>query len=525
MLEYDAGVGFPLDNQNVAMLQQSMIEGSIGPEVPLRICELHMTEDLEDFLYIELGEPEWVGRVSLTPWTAVVKSLSNFPEAAFAEDPVTGHDLPVLHLLEYTYVSDVLEKRGPYREAHLKLAAERCIIGGPKGDPIDGALLLFGTNDKSVVEDFVSQDPYVAGGLVTSHRIRPWQIDCCNLDYFKKLFAKTITQEQSTEVDLIEVRSRISSMSGFSKVDGKHKQRCWSWEVKSVNGRSLDVRARVPSGYSSLEQAALAAAAERFARGSVSCFLDIKMDKEQQDRRLVIDEDAMLQALEAMNRLFQREARQLPGGFNYGHLLQIPGVVRWEEPEESEEEKEDFVQKLTESLHDALDQLLDSRAAEGDRLRAVLSGQVAELEALVEQAAVTAQERLPHLKDRMQKQVGELLETFRALDPGRLEQEVALLTTRLDVREEVDRLRSHIVAAKELLSGHHKQATSPKKGKDEEGSDRPLSIGRQLDFLCQEFTRECATICSKSNDVPLTQIAMQMRGVSEQIKEQAANVQ
>ncbi len=291
-------------------------------------------------------------------------------------------------------------------------------------------------------------------------------------------------------------------MTGFARASGQRGPVAWTWELKSVNGRGLEVRTRVAPGYESLEIAAREAAGRALKRGNLSINLAVQRTSETPSVRL---NEAMLHQLAAAVQLV---AHRMPGlaAPSLDALLAIKGVVEIVEEEEDEVEREARLGEILGSLDEALSALAAMRDNEGARLLAVMTGQLDEIARLTEAAARTASARPEAMRERLQAMLETLLQASPALPEERLTQELALAVGKADVREELDRLRAHVAAARELLAGGG-------------------PVGRKLDFLCQEFNREANTLCSKSADVELTRIGLDLKAVIEQFREQVQNIE
>jgi len=181
-------------------------------------------------------------------------------------------------------------------------------------------------------------------------------------------------------------------------------------------------------------------------------------------------------------------------------------VLEVAEEEESSDETEARVAAMGKDLQTALKDLSTARRAEGKHLKAAVETHLQTIEELTAKAAASAEAQPEALRARLKSQVEELLEAVPALPEDRLAQEAALLASRGDVREELDRLRAHSAAAKELLDGGG-------------------TVGRRLDFLCQEFNREANTLCSKASDVELTRLGLDLKSAVEQLREQVQNIE
>ncbi|MDN3563447.1 YicC/YloC family endoribonuclease [Paeniroseomonas aquatica] len=296
----------------------------------------------------------------------------------------------------------------------------------------------------------------------------------------------------------------LMSMTGFARESGTLADgTAFVWELRSVNGRGLDLRLRLPNGQDALEAPLREATGKRFKRGNISASLTLK----REDRpRLTVDPAALDQALQLALEL----AGRIRGSMSprAEALLALPGVMRTEVPQPDEALEETKRAALAEAFGQALAGLAEARQAEGAKLQEILSGLLAEIAALRDAAAAEAVGQPAAQRARMLEQLAALLgEAGTARIPEeRLAQEVALLAQKSDVREELDRLAAHIEAAGALIAAGD-------------------GAGRKLDFLTQEFVREANTLCSKSASVPLTRIGLDLKAAIERLKEQAANVE
>ncbi|KAA0598693.1 uncharacterized protein (TIGR00255 family) [Azospirillum lipoferum] len=288
-------------------------------------------------------------------------------------------------------------------------------------------------------------------------------------------------------------------MTGFARVDGHGHGYSWTFEAKSVNGRSLDLRCRLPSGFDSVEAAARADVPKRLARGNVN--LTLTVNRAQAVSQLRINRELLAQVLEI--------AREIEGAGaappRLDSLLAVRGII--EPVEEDETEARERVESaLKGDLVKLVDHLVVNRLAEGARIAEVLNGHLDEIARLVEAASACASTQPEALREKLRAQVAAILGSFPALSEERLAQEAAILIGKADVREELDRLRAHIQAARDMMA---------------EGG----AIGRRFDFLCQEFNREANTLCSKSADVDLTRIGLSLKASIEQLREQVQNIE
>ncbi|HWB50154.1 MAG TPA: YicC/YloC family endoribonuclease [Stellaceae bacterium] len=291
----------------------------------------------------------------------------------------------------------------------------------------------------------------------------------------------------------------VSSMTGFSRVEGEAAGISWAWELKSVNGRSLDLRLRLAPGYDGLEPALRAALGGRLRRGSINANLTVNRLTPPTIR---INREMLGRVLALIGEL-TGEVEAAPPRLD--GLIGLRGII-----ETVEDEAEDVVEARRTALiaawSTALDRLAAARAEEGARLEAVLQAQLAELAELVAAASACAAAQPDALRRRLEESLAALGERALGMPQDRVAQELALLVSRGDVREELDRLRAHLSQAGELLA----------KGE---------AVGRQLDFLCQELNREANTLCSKSADIELTRIGLSLKVAVEQFREQVQNLE
>ncbi len=294
----------------------------------------------------------------------------------------------------------------------------------------------------------------------------------------------------------------IASMTGFARGGGSDGIYLWTWEAKSVNGRGLDVRCRMPPGLDQLDGLARAAASRRFARGTLT--LSLTMAERIAARRLQVNREALAQVLALVDELGAKTNLAPP---RLDGLLAVKGVVELgEQPAASEETVAARERAIVSTLEETLVTLAGSRAAEGAALAVTVLRLIDEIDALVAAAAAAAGAQPEAIRARLHGRISELLGDANPLPGERLAQEVALMVARADVREELDRLRAHAAQARSLLA---------------EGG----AIGRRLDFLAQEFNREANTLCSKSTDIELTRTGLALKAAVDQLREQAANIE
>jgi uncharacterized protein (TIGR00255 family) len=291
----------------------------------------------------------------------------------------------------------------------------------------------------------------------------------------------------------------VSSMTGFARNEGEAAGISWVWELKSVNGKSLDLRLRLPPGYDALEAPLRAALTGRLRRGNISANLTVNRVAPPTIR---VNREMLARVVALIGEL-AAEVEAAPPRLD--GLIGLRGII-----ETVEDEPDDVIEArrlaILAGWSAALDGLTTARGEEGARLGAVLSGQLAELAELVAGASQTAAAQPEALRARLQQSLDALADLAPGMPQDRVAQELALLVSRGDIREELDRLRAHLAQAGDLLA----------KGE---------GVGRQLDFLCQELNREANTLCSKSADIELTRIGLALKVAVEQFREQVQNLE
>jgi uncharacterized protein (TIGR00255 family) len=293
---------------------------------------------------------------------------------------------------------------------------------------------------------------------------------------------------------------KVVSMTGFARAACADAAFSWLWEIRSVNGRGLELRLKLPPGTDQLEPKLRAAVAGRFARGTIQASLTLSA----RDSVTVTVDRPLLRHLADEARALHDLLPDAPPP-RIETLMALPGVVRRAAGEEVPPDDSLLATMLT-GFETALSALADMRAAEGARLAAAVAALLDRIDRLHAEAAAAASLQPETQRARLAELIARLLGDGHAVPEDRLAQEVALLASRSDVTEEIDRLASHIAAARGLLA---------------EGGP----IGRQLDFLVQEFMREANTLCSKSASTVLTAAGLQLKAVVEQIREQVQNIE
>lgn len=290
-------------------------------------------------------------------------------------------------------------------------------------------------------------------------------------------------------------------MTAFARVAGTAGGWSFTWELRSVNGKGLDLRLRLPPGFEDLEVDLRNRATKAVSRGSITATLTANRHGE----RLVatVNENALATLLQAVQVTAQNLGTAQP---SIDTLLTIKGIVEVSEVRESEAERREVMEAFLDAFDQALQDLKAMRSREGAALGVVLDERLTAISGLVASADELRERSVESIKARLATQVKMLMDTAAQFDPVRLHQEAVLAATKADVREELDRLNAHVDAARDLL-----------------GNGGP--VGRKLDFLAQEFHREANTLCSKSNAVALTRIGLELKALVDQFREQVQNLE
>jgi uncharacterized protein (TIGR00255 family) len=292
----------------------------------------------------------------------------------------------------------------------------------------------------------------------------------------------------------------VVSMTGFARGADALDAFAWTWEIKSVNARGLDVRPRLPPGFDQLEPMLRERVARACTRGSINIALDLKRSRAPTGFR--INEQALAGLLALQAALGPRVDQAPP---RLEALLGVRGLLEEAEPESAAGD-DTLRAALLASFERVLDAFAAARRSEGGRLAAIVAGQVDAIASLTEDAGRTAALQPQVVAERLKRQLASLLEERAAVAPDRLAAEVALIAARADVTEELDRLRAHVAAARDLLR---------------DGG----AIGRKLDFLAQEFNREANTLTSKSGDIEVTRCGLALKNTIDQLREQVQNIE
>jgi len=293
----------------------------------------------------------------------------------------------------------------------------------------------------------------------------------------------------------------LSSMTGYARasaaLDGLH----WQWDIKSVNGKGLDIRCRMPPGFETLDLPVREIAQKHLKRGNVQ--ISFTSDRGGAEQKLAVNEAALEQVVALAVKLRERLGGAPP---QIESLLALRGIIDVAEPVEDEGQTARRDKAILKSVEEAFQALAVMRKAEGAKLGAILGQQLDRIEKLVIAARDNPARSVEAIRERLAEQVSRLIEANSSFDRDRLHQEAILLATRADIVEEIDRLFAHIEAARKLM-----QTREP--------------AGRQLDFLAQEFNREANTLCSKASDKSLTAIGLELKTVIDQMREQVQNIE
>lgn len=295
----------------------------------------------------------------------------------------------------------------------------------------------------------------------------------------------------------------IHSMTAFATRRGTGAGFSWTWDLRSVNARGLDLRLRLPEGLDGFEQSVRTAVNGAMKRGSVT--LGLKLSRDASDAQLTLDPAQLDRALEAIRAVQERAGRlgvALSAPSPAEILAQRGVMVSRDETDVAQ----GIVPSLLEDLSILLSDFLEMRAQEGAAIAAMLEGQLSEIASLIDAAQSAADARRETQQKSVADALAKILEASAEVDPERLHQELALIAIKADVTEEIDRLRAHVTAARDLLAGGG-------------------AVGRKLDFLAQEFNREANTLCSKAQSKDLTAIGLDLKASIEQMREQIQNVE
>lgn len=293
----------------------------------------------------------------------------------------------------------------------------------------------------------------------------------------------------------------LSSMTGFARGHGVAGPYAWSWEIKSVNAKGLDLRLRLPPGWDAVEVPVRARATEKLSRGTV--YANLTVERKGVAPTVKVNEPVLNAVLATLHTLTGRVEARAP---SLDGILALKGVIEVTEEDESEEDHRAAETAIIKGFEQALAALVAMRQEEGATLGRLLSTRLTEIAALAARAEAAPGRKPEAIKARLAEQVATLLSASQRFDSDRLYQEAIMLATKADIREELDRLASHVAQAQKMLADG-------------------LPAGRRLDFLAQELNRESNTLTAKANDVELTNIGLQLKSVVEQFREQVQNLE
>jgi uncharacterized protein (TIGR00255 family) len=293
----------------------------------------------------------------------------------------------------------------------------------------------------------------------------------------------------------------LASMTGYGRASGSVHKCTFQVEIKSVNSRGLEIRPRLAPGIEALEPMLRKMLTEALSRGAVS--VNVTLQRESSGVDVFVNQaalDTVLAALDDLKGKVEAKQPRLDG------ILALKGVLETREERLAPEQEQDLHKSVLSAMQTAIAALVVSRGEEGLRLKGILLDQIDQIETLTIAAENHPSRTREKILQRLNQQMSDLRQADNGLSEERLHQEAALLATKADIREELDRLSAHVLAARQLL-----KAGGP--------------IGRKLDFLSQEFNRESNTLCSKSNAVELTAIGLDLKAVVDQMREQIQNVE
>ena len=293
----------------------------------------------------------------------------------------------------------------------------------------------------------------------------------------------------------------LSSMTGFARSHGVAGSYAWAWEIKSVNAKGLDLRLRLPPGWDLIEVPARGRASEKLSRGTV--YANLTVDRKGVAPSVKINEPVLAAVLATMKSLAGRIDAAPP---TLDGVLALKGVIEVTETDESEDERRAAEAAIIAGFEKALGELVAMRRAEGETLGRLLAARLADIAAFTARAEAAPGRKPEAIKARLAEQVATLLAASDRFDSDRLHQEAILIATKADIREELDRLVSHVAQARKLIA---------------DGG----AVGRRLDFLAQELNRESNTLTAKANDADLTTIGLELKSVVEQFREQVQNLE
>lgn len=293
----------------------------------------------------------------------------------------------------------------------------------------------------------------------------------------------------------------LASMTGFARASGANAAWRWAWELKSVNAKGLDLRLRLPPGFDAIETEVRARLGKRLSRGAV--YASLSATREKTTPVVRVNADVLASLIAAVSNVPGAERLAPP---SLDGLLAVRGVVDVVDEADDEATMREAQAAALAGLDGALTDLLAMRRSEGAALGDVLARRLDRIAELTRAADDNPARKPEAVREKLAASIRVLTDGSTRFDEARLHQEALLLASKADIREELDRLVSHVAAARELLGKHE-------------------AVGRRLDFLAQEFGREANTLCAKSNDVSLTALGLELRAEIEQFREQVQNIE
>ena len=293
----------------------------------------------------------------------------------------------------------------------------------------------------------------------------------------------------------------LSSMTGFARGQGAAGAYAWSWEIKSVNAKGLDLRFRLPTGWDAVELPARSRANAALTRGTV--YANLTVERKGAAPAVKINEPVLAAVIGALQRLQGKVAAAPP---TLDGILSLKGVMEVGDTDERADDRLAAEAAIVAGFADTLAALVANRREEGAALGQLLGARLAEVATLTARAEAAPGRKPEAIKARLAEQIAVLLSASERFDADRLHQEAVLIASKADIREELDRLAAHVGQAQKLIA---------------EGG----AIGRRLDFLAQELHRESNTLTAKSNDVELTNTGLELKTVVEQFREQVQNLE
>lgn len=298
----------------------------------------------------------------------------------------------------------------------------------------------------------------------------------------------------------------VISMTGFARATGQYNnaenlETSWSIELRSVNGKGLDMRLRMPTSLETLEQDIKKLVASKLSRGNIS--LNINLKNQITKGAIELNQTAFKDLLNAAKTASEISGLPMP---TLDALLNMRNVLQEQEAAENEEEVKALHQQILASIQQALTAIMSAREEEGAKLKVVIEERIVKIDRLTDEAITIAKSQTDDIKTKMKASIAHIIEQTDELDEQRLHQEAMYLAVKADITEELDRIKAHVEQAKDLLQ-------------------RQEPIGRRLDFLCQEFNREANTLCSKSHSKELTYTGLELKTVIDQLREQVQNIE